>query len=94
MLTRYAVLFPASARKDLADLPPGIQERVRAFIRRLADDPRPPGTAPLHGPLSGLLKSRIGAYRVAYRVDDDSRQVRIVAVGHRRDVYERAHRRV
>jgi mRNA interferase RelE/StbE len=30
---------------------------------------------------------RQGPYRIVYEVDDDSKLVRVVKIGHRRDVY-------
>ncbi len=30
---------------------------------------------------------RVGDYRVIYAIDDDARQVTILRIGHRRDVY-------
>jgi mRNA interferase RelE/StbE len=41
----------------------------------------------LRGASRGLLRVRVGAYRVLYRVDDDAREVLVVGVGNRREVY-------
>ena len=35
----------------------------------------------------GLLRIRVGDYRILYQVDDERRLVRIAAVGHRGDIY-------
>ena len=42
----------------------------------------------LSGPLHGLLKFRVGDYRVAYTVDRTARVLRVHMVGHRRDIYD------
>jgi mRNA interferase RelE/StbE len=55
-------------------------------IDALADDPRPPGVRALTGHRP-YLRVRSGDYRVIYVVDDEIRQVRVVVIGHRRDVY-------
>jgi len=64
----------AAARKD-----------VLATMRALAADPRP-GARALKGHRP-YLRVRSGDYRVIYSVDDATRVVRVVVVGHRREVY-------
>ena len=54
-------------------------------IRRLADDPRPPGSERLSG--EDRYRIRQGDYRVVYTIDDEQRIVEVVRIGHRRDVY-------
>jgi mRNA interferase RelE/StbE len=54
-------------------------------IRRLADDPRPPGSERLSG--EDRYRIRRGDYRVVYAIDDEQRIVEVVRIGHRRDVY-------
>lgn len=43
---------------------------------------------PLHGELEGRLKFRVRRYRIVYRIDRSRKVVRVIAVGHRRSVYE------
>lgn len=42
---------------------------------------------PLHGELAGIWSARRGTYRVLYRLDEDAREVIVVRIEHRRDVY-------
>jgi mRNA-degrading endonuclease RelE of RelBE toxin-antitoxin system len=42
---------------------------------------------PLGPPLVGLFSARRGAYRVLYRVDEESRTVRVDRIERRADVY-------
>lgn len=42
---------------------------------------------PLDLGLSGCFSARRGSYRVIYEIYDESKVVRITAVGHRSDVY-------
>ena len=37
----------------------------------------------------GRFSARRGPYRIMYELDEDQRLVRVVAIGHRRDVYRR-----
>ena len=42
---------------------------------------------PLHGPLAGFFKKRVGDYRIVYRVDDKNRTITVYAIGNRKDIY-------
>jgi len=72
--------------KALAALPRGEQQRVRAAIDLLADNPRPPGCTKLTGE-DHAYRVRVGVYRIVYEVLEDRLVVHVVRVGHRRDVY-------
>jgi mRNA interferase RelE/StbE len=85
-LSRYRVEIARRALKALAELPRGEQQRVRAAIDLLADNPRPPGCTKLIGE-DDAYRVRVGVYRIVYEVLDDSLLVHVVRVGHRRDVY-------
>ncbi len=84
-MTFHLLLKPA-VEKELAALPPQILRRVDAAIRALAENPRPPGAEVLHG-RKGILRIRVGDYRVLYRVLKDRLVILVVGVGHRREVY-------
>lgn len=89
----YRVDIMPSAQRAFDALPSHSQKRVAQRLRALADDPRPPGIAALHGRLKGSYRLRIGRYRVAYDVDDASRAVTVWQIGHRSKFYEKAKRR-
>jgi mRNA interferase RelE/StbE len=67
-------------------LPPDVKRALRAAIRALAVNPA--AGEPLHAELEGRSKYRVRRYRIIYRVDRAARILRIVAVGHRRSIYE------
>lgn len=85
-MSRYDVKVARRAVKSLARLPRREQQRIRAAIDLLADEPRPPGCVVLKGE-DRAYRVRIGDYRVGYEVYDDRLVVLVVRVGHRRDVY-------
>jgi mRNA interferase RelE/StbE len=85
-LSRYRVEIARRALKALAALPRGEQQRVRAAIDLLADNPRPPGCTKLIGE-DDAYRARVGVYRIVYEVLDDSLLVHVARVGHRRDVH-------
>jgi len=53
-----------------------------------ADDPRRVGH-PLQRELEGIWSARRGTFRVLYRIEEDSKQVVVLRVDHRSDVYRR-----
>lgn len=85
-MTRYRVEVARRALKTIATLPRKEQQRIRAIIELLAENPRPPGCVAIVGELS-VYRVRSGDYRVIYEVFDDRLLVQVVRVGHRREVY-------
>jgi mRNA interferase RelE/StbE len=83
----YRLTIKSSAAKELkgvSDKP--TLSRLIEKIQSLATQPRPSGSEKLAG-RSNIYRVRQGSYRVIYSVDDQSRVVDVVKVGHRRDVY-------
>ncbi|WP_332367410.1 type II toxin-antitoxin system RelE family toxin [Micromonospora sp. WMMC241] len=76
-----------AAAKLLRKLDRPVQARLVAAIAGLAADPRPVGVKALVGH-PGLLRIRVGSYRVVYLVRDDELIVLVVQLGHRSDVYD------
>lgn len=60
--------------------------RLLKGIQELETDPHK-GEA-LHYELEGFRSLRVGAWRVAYQVNENEHNVTIVAMGHGHDVYE------
>lgn len=85
-MTRYQVFVARRAIKTLAGLQRKEQQRVRAAIDLLADEPRPPGCVAIAGE-PHAYRVRVGVYRIVYEVVDDRLVVQVVRIGHRRDVY-------
>ena len=75
------------ARRELLALRNPIQNRIRAAIRSLADDPVPPDSIPMRGKGAGLHRLRVGSYRVVYRVQAERVRVLVIRIGHRGEVY-------
>ncbi len=81
----YALAFKPSAEKELRNLPREVIARIVPVLRDLADDPRPHGCVKLSGSQSWRI--RVGDYRIIYDIADDARQIDVLHIGHRRDVY-------
>ena len=83
----FAIAWAAPARRALARLPETVATSVAEFLYgSLAANPRRVGK-PLRLGLSGLHSARRGDYRVIYRIEAASRQVTVLAIEHRSDVY-------
>ena len=82
----YHVAIPPSVAGRIRHLSPDLKRAVRETIRAIADDPG--RGEPLKRELSACLKYRVRRFRIVYRVDRDAKSVAILAVGHRRTIYE------
>jgi len=83
----YQVQIDRKAAKLLGKLDRPVQARLVAAIAALALQPRPAGVKALTGH-PGLLRIRVGDYRVVYTVDGGQLVVLVVHLGHRSDVYD------
>lgn len=82
----YAVEFSKKAQRQFKTLPQFAQEQLKPKIDALSINPRPIGIKALQGQ-KGLLRLRVGDYRVIYQVEDNRLLIVVVEVGHRREVY-------
>jgi len=82
----YTVEFTHRAAKAFRALPPEIRHRLAPKIDALTNNPRPRGVKSLEGP-DGILRLRVGDYRILYQVMDDRLVVLLVKIGHRREIY-------
>ncbi len=69
-------------------LPPELKPGIKAAIREIGGDPF--HGEPLHRELEGLWKYRVRRFRIVYAIDREAKTVTIMAVGHRRTIYEEA----
>lgn len=84
----YRVEVAPAAVRQLRKLNPDARRRVQAAVELLADQPRPTAAKKLVGG-DGEWRVRTGDYRIIYEIRDDVLLVLVVAVGHRRDIYQR-----
>ena len=75
--------------KYLAKIPTDMRIKIKKFIEnRIAAYPHEAGD-PLKGTLVGLWRARVGDYRIIYEIQKDRVIVRIIKIGHRKDIYDR-----
>jgi len=84
----YRVEVAPAAVRQLRKLDPPVRRRIQAAIELLAEQPRPSGATKLVGG-EGEWRVRTGDYRIVYEIHDSMLLVLVVAVGHRRDIYDR-----
>lgn len=84
----YELVLTPPARRALTDrLPEAVAAAVIAFLTTaLVHEPRRVGK-PLRGELAGIYSARRGTYRVLYRIQEKEREVVVLRIEHRRDVY-------
>lgn len=84
----YRVEVAPAALRQLRKLDPEAKRRLQAAIELLSEQPRPSGAKTLIGG-EGEWRVRTGDYRIVYEINDTVLLVLVVAVGHRRDIYQR-----
>jgi len=78
--------IPPHVAEVIRHLPPDLKRSVKAALRALSADPDTGD--PLVRELEGFWKYRVRRFRIVYAIDRQRRVLRIMAVGHRRRVYE------
>lgn len=84
----YRVEFSPSAARQLRKLDGTARRRVQAAVELLATEPRPNGAKKLVGG-EGEWRVRTGDYRIVYEIHDGVLLVLVLALGHRREIYQR-----
>jgi mRNA interferase RelE/StbE len=87
----WTIEFDEAAAEELAELDREVARRIVTFLKnRLGggSDPRRVGHALRHD-FVGLWRYRVGDWRVVCRIEDASKTILILKIGHRREVYRR-----
>jgi mRNA interferase RelE/StbE len=82
----YQIQIRKSAQKQLDKLADDIADDLLDAIESLAVNPRPSGCKKLKG--RDGYRIRKGDYRIVYNIYDNVLTIDIVAVGHRREIYD------
>jgi mRNA interferase RelE/StbE len=86
-VSEYRIELRPAAVRALRKLDKPTRLRIQGVIALLAEDPRPPAARAPQGRPGWRV--RVGDYRVIYRVADDVLLVLIVALGYRREIFDR-----
>ena len=82
---KYSLEITSSAQRQFKKLPGIIQDQIITKVLALEMDPRPVGVKKLQ--TFDYYRIRVGDYRVIYSINDQSRFVKILDLGHRKDIY-------
>lgn len=85
-MAKYTIVLTKKAKKQLDKLNDDIAAPILESINSLGGNPRPSGYIKLKGREG--YRIRTGNYRVIYTILDLKLIVEIVALGHRKDIYE------
>ncbi|MBI3307669.1 MAG: type II toxin-antitoxin system RelE/ParE family toxin [Candidatus Omnitrophica bacterium] len=83
----FKLFFKASAEKELRSIPKPYLGKIIQKIQNLSYQPRPPGIQMLRGD-DRYYRLRQGDYRIIYKIDDAGKNITIIKIGHRREVYD------
>ncbi len=87
----YRIVLSRSAIKELRGLPPKTHDKVIDHLRELENDPRVFGSEKLTA--INAYKLRVGNHRIIYEINESEKEVRIVMVDDRKQVYKRVRRK-
>jgi mRNA interferase RelE/StbE len=82
---KYSITFTKSALKSLKFINKNDRIRIIAKIDLLKENPYPIDCKKLK--TTNALRIRMGSYRVIYDIINEDLIVRIIKIGHRKDVY-------
>ena len=87
-LSGYDLVVAGPAARAIGEeLPEGVAAAVIDFITgSLLDNPRRVGRE-LRNELAGIHSARRGTFRILYRSNEEQREVTVLRVDHRRDIY-------
>jgi mRNA interferase RelE/StbE len=81
-MAEYRVFFRVSVEKDLIAIPKSDLKKILQRIKKLSENPRPPGCEKLTG--QERYRVRQGRHRIVYSIQERELTVWIVKVGHRK----------
>lgn len=84
-MDKYKVQIERRAQKKLAKVSLPYYSNIKAAILDLGNNPRPEGYIKLRG--RDAFRIRVADYRVIYEIHDSVILVKVIDVGHRRDIY-------
>ena len=81
----FQLVTKRSFDKEFTRLPKNLQCRVAEAFLTLRENPLPHGCVKLTA--TGSYRLRVGDYRIIYCPDLENKVVRLLAIGHRREIY-------
>ncbi len=82
----YRLDIPPHVAEVVRHAPPDLKQSIKSALRLLSSNPQS-GT-PLVKELDGYWKYRVKRFRIVYAIVGRTKVLRVVAIGHRRGIYE------
>ncbi len=88
-MTQWQLTWTNTAENYYKRMEKAYQLRFQKAVRELETDPfASKNVKRLHGELEGLYRYRVGRFRMVFRIIEGDREVRILAVASRGDIYK------
>ena len=84
----FRLVYAKRVNKDLRGIPNVNLARIRAAVEELVDFPDIASIRLLKHHSIADYRMRVGDYRVLFDVDWERREIQILKIGHRRNVYD------
>ncbi len=82
----YLVTLSESAIKQIKKLPKDARAKITAVISSFELEPKPYEVKKLSGTVN-TFRVRVGDYRIIYDIYETEVYIRVLKVGHRKDIY-------
>ena len=87
-MSDYSFRLSRVAEKGLARLDPELLRRIGRRLEQLCENPRDPRLTRELVNRRGLRRTRVGAYRIVFRIDDEARMLFFETIAPRGEAYE------
>jgi mRNA interferase RelE/StbE len=88
--TQFALRAPDDVAKLIRGLHPALKRKIKAALKLVLDNPSI--GKPLREEFDGLRSYRVRRFRIVYQVVATKKEIRIVAIGPRENIYRETYR--
>ena len=86
MVEKFKLIYSGTSLRQVKKLHPYLKPIVKAKIELISANPHIGKL--LEKELSGYLSFRAKRYRIIYKVEEDTKTIKMHYIGHRKDIYE------
>ena len=83
----YEVIWGKRAFESLSKLEPLISRRIFKLVKEFSNDPESKNVRRLRG--ENAFRLRAGDYRIIIDIEHNKKLIKVLKVGHRKNIYER-----
>ena len=86
MVGKFKLIYSETSLKQIKRLHPHLKPIVKAKIENISANPHTGKL--LEKELAGYLSFRAKRYRIIYKLEEETKTIKIHYIGHRKDIYE------